>query len=113
MFIAGPCKETGGPCLKKPKLLEAFQQSTSKGQVREGPGARSFVLASVHVGQVKVGSRCSCKPPRKQMLFSVRSGHGQAILYISSYRQHPFTKGAVSMSKHRQQEHRVKVKGQN
>ena len=38
-FIAGPCREMGGSCLKKPpKLPEIFQQSPFIGKVREGHG---------------------------------------------------------------------------
>ena len=37
-FIAGPCKETGGSCLKNPELPESFQQSPFVGKVREGRG---------------------------------------------------------------------------
>ena len=37
-FSAGPCKETGGSCLKSPELLEGFQQSPFIGKVREGRG---------------------------------------------------------------------------
>ena len=35
-FIAGPCKEMGGSCLKNPKLPESFQQRPFIGKVREG-----------------------------------------------------------------------------
>ena len=35
-FIAGPCKETGGSCPKRPKLHKEFWEGTFKSQVREG-----------------------------------------------------------------------------
>ena len=49
----------GGSCLKTPKLLEGFQQSSFIGKIGEGRvscckllGVRSFALVAVHVGQV-------------------------------------------------------------
>ena len=37
-FIAGTGKEMGGLCPQNPELPEGFQQSISKGHVREGRG---------------------------------------------------------------------------
>ena len=74
-FIAGPCKELGGSGSKVPELPEGFQQSRFKGQVREGHGwwlqsswCRNPLFLQLSMW---VRSWCSCKPPRRQMLFSV------------------------------------------
>ena len=37
-FPAGPCKETGGSCLKNPKLPKSSLQSPFIGKVRKGCG---------------------------------------------------------------------------
>ena len=82
-FIKGLIRRTGCLCPQNPNSSKCFQQSTLKGQVRQGcdwlvqTSWRQNPLFLQLSAQVR--SLCSCKPPVKQMLFSVLQ------LFISLY----------------------------
>ena len=91
-LLLGHTKRWIAHALKSLNSLKAFSKALLK--VRWGRevvscillSVGSFVLVAVHTGQVMVRSRCSC-----YSLF--KSGHGQAILYISNCRQQSVMKG--------------------
>ena len=58
-------------------------------------GARFSVLAAVHIVQVMVRLHVPVNLQQEKCCFLFRLGHNQVMmfLYVSSYRQHSFTKG--------------------
>lgn len=67
-FIMESRKDNRWLVLKKPELLEGFQQSPlekrwEEGMVSRGTLVTSFALAAVHMGQVTVPSQCPRKTP--------------------------------------------------